>query len=422
VKFLGWTLIKFMPVAVLCCLVACAPPDEPLTINVAKEPQIIPFHPKVEYNMLVNNLFTERHQVKKKQQFTELLQGYKVSEAAWAKLNTLSRKQFDFKRVIAGKNYALYIRPDSVCSLKALVYEMNPVEFVIFHFNDSLRLEYCQKEIVTTERNVAGTIENNLSEAIRGLRVPHEVTNRLVDILGWQIDFQRLQKGDHFRLVYEEKSVDGKPFGVGDISGIYFRHGEKDYWAVPFDQGDGRDYFDLSGNSIRKAFLKYPIEFTHISSRYSLNRFHPVLKVNRPHFGTDLSAATGTPIRAVGDGVVTESGYNSGNGNYVKVKHNGTYATGYLHMSKIGKGIRPGGFVSRGQVIGKVGSTGWATGPHLCYRFWKNGVQVDALKVILPPDKPVRSESLANFECAVNETLSKIGTVNNPLQHALAIR
>jgi murein DD-endopeptidase MepM/ murein hydrolase activator NlpD len=181
------------------------------------------------------------------------------------------------------------------------------------------------------------------------------------------------------------------------------------------------DYFDLKGNSIRRAFLKYPIEFTHISSRYSLNRFHPVLKVNRPHLGTDLSATTGTPIRTVGDGTVIEAGYNGGSGNYVKVRHNGTYTTGYLHMSKIGQGIRSGVSVKQGQVIGYVGSTGWATGPHLCYRFWKNGIQVDGLKVEIPPAKPVKKEVLQNFNCVVYETVEKLKSPGDVQEYALAL-
>jgi len=372
--------------------------------------------------MLVNNLFSEQHRVKKNQQFGELLQGYKVSQAAWGQLNTLKRNQFDFRKVAVGNTYTLFINPDTVCSLKTLVYEMNQVEYVIFHFSDSLRLEYCQKEITIAEKNISGIIENNLSETISSQGISHELTNRFVDILGWQVDFYRLQKGDYFKIVYREKSVEGKPFGIGEILAIYFRHGDKDYWAVPFDQGEGTDYFDLSGNSIRRAFLKYPIEFTHISSRYSLNRFHPVLKVNRPHLGTDLSAATGTPIRSVGDGVVVEAGYNGGSGNYVKVRHNGTYTTGYLHMSRFGAGIKRGVSVKQGQVIGFVGSTGWATGPHLCYRFWKNGIQVDALKVQIPPAKPVKTEMMANYECSLNEAVKKIGLIANPIKNDLAAR
>jgi len=372
--------------------------------------------------MLLNNLFTEYHQVKRNQQFAELLHGYKLSPAAWLQLNALTRKEFDFRRVVAGNPYALLVNPDSVCSLKALVYEISAVDYVVFHFSDSLRLEYCQKEITISEKNISGVIETNLSETISKQGISHELTNRLVDILGWQVDFYRLQKGDHFKIVYQEKSVEGKPFGIGEVSAIYFKHGNKDFWAVPFSQGEGTDYFDLSGNSIRRAFLRYPIEFTHISSRYSLNRFHPVLKINRPHFGTDLAAATGTPIRSVGDGVVVEAGYNGGSGNYVKVRHNGTYTTGYLHMSRFGAGIKRGISVKQGQVIGFVGSTGWATGPHLCYRFWRNGIQVDALKIEIPPAKPVKTEMMANYECAMNEAVKKIGLIANPVHHDWAVR
>jgi murein DD-endopeptidase MepM/ murein hydrolase activator NlpD len=351
--------------------------------------QVSDFHPVTLYGILANNLFTESHRVTRNQQFADLLQGYKISSRAWQDLNSVSRNLFDFRKVRVGQPYSLFIQPDSVCSLKTLVYEMNQTDFVLFHFEDSLRIEYCSKEVHVEDRTVTGVIESTLSEAISDQGISHTLTNKLVDIMGWQIDFYRLQKKDSFKIVYQQSTVDGTPVNIENIIGIYFYHAARDYWAVPFDQGEGIDYFDLKGNSIRRAFLKYPIEFTHISSRYSLNRFHPVLKVNRPHLGTDLSAATGTPIRSVGDGTIVEAGYNGGSGNYVKVRHNGTYTTGYLHMSKIGQGIRSGVSVKQGQVIGYVGSTGWATGPHLCYRFWKNGIQVVGLKVEIPPAIPV---------------------------------
>lgn len=419
-KPLGKALILFCFAGAL-LLLSCAPPNKP-TEPIIIQTVLPVFNPEVQYSMLVNNLFTEQHRVKRNQQFADLLHGYKISQPSWQQLNSLTKKQFDFRKVVAGNPYALFIRPDSACSLQALVYEMNPVEYVIFHFNDSLRLEFCQKEVTITEKIVAGIIENNLSETISSQGISHDLTNRFVDILGWQIDFYHLQKGDHFKIVYQEKSVEGKPMGIASIAGIYFRHLDKDFWAVPFDQGEGTDYFDLSGQSIRRAFLKYPIEFTHISSRYTLKRFHPVLKVNRPHFGTDLAAATGTPIRSVGDGVVVQAGYNGGSGNFVKIRHNNTYTTGYLHMSRIGAGMRAGVSVKQGQVIGFVGSTGWATGPHLCYRFWKNGIQVDALKVVIPPAKPVRKERMANFECALEETMNRLNLVRNSFHEALAAR
>jgi murein DD-endopeptidase MepM/ murein hydrolase activator NlpD len=209
-------------------------------------------------------------------------------------------------------------------------------------------------------------------------------------------------------LIYEEDRVDDRPIRIGRILGVYFEHFGSPYYAFPFDQGDGVDYFDEGGKSLRKALLKYPIEFTSISSRYNLNRFHPVAKVFRAHLGTDFAAPTGTPIRSVGDGIVEEAQYKANNGNYVKIRHNGTYSTAYLHMSRIGAGIYPGVRVRQGQNIGYVGSTGLATGPHVCYRFWRNGVQVDALRVELPPSQPVKKEYLESFRCVKEELILRL--------------
>jgi murein DD-endopeptidase MepM/ murein hydrolase activator NlpD len=230
-------------------------------------------------------------------------------------------------------------------------------------------------------------------------------------VFGWQVDFQRLQKGDKFKLIFEEMQVEGNPFGIGEILGIYFEHSGNPYYAFPFDQGEGVDYFDEDGNSLRKALLKYPIEFTRISSRYNLSRFHPVAKVFRAHLGTDFAAPTGTPIRTVGDGIVEEAQYKGGNGNYVKVRHNATYSTAYLHMQHIATGMTPGAHVKQGQTIGYVGSTGLATGPHVCYRFWRNGVQVDALRVELPPSLPIRSDMTDAFAKVKNRLMHRLKSI-----------
>jgi murein DD-endopeptidase MepM/ murein hydrolase activator NlpD len=233
----------------------------------------------------------------------------------------------------------------------------------------------------------------------------------LVDVYAWQIDFFRIQKGDWFKVIYEEKLVDGQPVGVGKILAVQFKHEGRQFQAYYFDQGSGTDYFDEEGNSLRKAFLKAPLNFTRISSRYTPRRFHPVQKRWKAHLGTDYAAPTGTPIQTVGDGVVVEAGYNSGNGNYVKVKHNGTYTTQYLHMSRIAKGMRKGAHVKQGQTIGFVGSTGLATGPHLCFRFWKNGKQVDALKVEIPPSEPIESEHLDTFNQVKERYAQRLATI-----------
>ena len=353
--------------------------------------------PVVLYGMAVNNLHVVEDVVKRNQRFTDLLQGYHVSPTIQQQLSLVPRATFDFRRISANKKFTLIAEKDSLRSVRALVYEPNPIDYFIFHLKDSLHVEEGHRQVVTLEKEVAGVIGSSLSETIEKLGISHELTNRFVDIFAWQVDFQRLQKGDRFKLFYEEQQVEGQTIGIGKIQGVYFNHANHPYYAVPFDQGEGSDYFDEGGKSLRKALLKYPIEFTRISSRYSLNRFHPVDKVFRAHRGTDFAAPTGTPIRTVGDGIVVEAQYNAKNGNYVKIRHNGTYTTQYLHMSKIASGMKPGARVRQGETIGFVGSTGLATGPHLCYRFWRNGVQVDALRVELPPSQPVKEEFIHAF-------------------------
>jgi murein DD-endopeptidase MepM/ murein hydrolase activator NlpD len=367
--------------------------------------------PIVLFGMVVNDLHITEDVVKKNQRFTDLIDKYFIHPDVLRELNLLPRKTFDFRKISAGKKYTLVTEHDSLQSVKALIYEPNPIDYVIFHFKDSLLVEVCQREVTTLEKTMTGEIESSLSQTIEALGISHELTNKFVDIYAWQVDFQRLQKGDKFKLIYEENQVEEKPISIGNILAIYFEHSANGYYAFPFDQGDGSDYFDEEGKSLRKALLKYPIEFTRISSRYNRNRFHPVAKVFRAHLGTDFAAPTGTPIRSVGDGVIEEAQYKTNNGNYVKVRHNGTYTTAYLHMSKIGAGITPGTRVRQGQTIGYVGSTGLATGPHVCYRFWRNGVQVDALRVELPPSQPIKPENSVQFEKVKKELIQRLDLI-----------
>ena len=228
------------------------------------------------------------------------------------------------------------------------------------------------------------------------------------------MDFGALQKGDKFKVVYEEKLIDGAVVGVSDIKLAYFEHKGEQFHAIPFEQNGQLNFFDQEGNSLKKAFLRDPLKYTRISSRYNLKRFHPVQKRYKAHLGTDYAAATGTEIRSVGDGVVTEAKYTSANGNYVKIKHNGTYTTQYLHMSKIAKGMKPGQRIKQGQVIGYVGSTGLATGPHLCFRFWKNGKQEDWLREKIPPSEPISSANLVAFNTKKTESLQLLAAISLP--------
>lgn len=373
--------------------------------------------PNLLYGIVVDNYTVIEDKIKRNERLGDILEAYHVPANIIHQVSQLSRTIFDVRKIVPNKKYTLICNQDSLKTAKVLVYEPNPIDYIVFRFEDTLWVDVCKRDVVILEKSIAGEIRSNLSETIEELGISHELTNRFVDIFGWQVDFQRLQKGDKFKLIYEEAQVEGTSVGIKQINGIYFEHSGSPYYAFPFDQGEGTDYFDEDGKSLRKALLKYPIEFTRISSRYTMNRFHPVQRRWKAHLGTDFAAPSGTPIRSVGDGIIEEAQYKSNNGNYVKVRHNGTYTTQYLHMSRIAEGVRAGTKVRQGQTIGYVGSTGLATGPHLCYRFWRNGVQVDALRVELPPSQPVKKDYLESFDKVKQELTKKLELIPFPAQH-----
>ena len=380
-------------------------------------PEVI--EPKMLYGMILqDNHVVIEDKIKRNQFLGDILVEYNVPAKLIYQVSQLSRKIFDPRKITPNTKYTLICNQDSVTQAKALVYEPNAIDYIVFRFEDSLSVNVGQREVTTVEKTVSGVIYSNLSETMEKLGMPADLTDRFVDIFGWQVDFQRLQRGDKFKLIYEEQQVEGVTIGISKINGIYFEHFDHPYYAFPFDQGDGIDYFDEEGNSMRKALLKYPIKFTRISSRYNKNRFHPVQKRYKAHLGTDFAAPTGTPIRSVGDGIVLEAQYKSNNGNYVKIRHNATYTTQYLHMSKIASGLRAGDRVRQDQTIGYVGSTGLATGPHLCYRFWKNGVQVDALRIDLPASQPVKKDYLASFEEVKERLIEKLNIIPFPQEES----
>lgn len=353
--------------------------------------------PEMLYGMVIDSMIVIDDVIKPNQNLSEILTNYNVSFQVIDKLAKLSKDIFDVRKIIANKKYTLICSPDSLKTARCFVYEPNPLEYVVFNLEDSLHVYMGERDVTIAEKNITGEISTSLSDAMVEQGATPTLVNYFADIYGWQIDFFRLQRGDKFKLIFEEKRVGDQLVGYGNIIGAHFEHVGQSYYAIPFDQGEGVDYFDEEGKSLRKAFLKDPLEYTRISSRYSPRRFHPVQKRWKAHLGTDYAAPRGTPIRSVGDGTVIAAGYTRGNGNYVKIKHNGTYTTQYLHMSRFASGIKTGVRVRQGQNIGYVGSTGLATGPHLCYRFWKNGKQVDALKVELPPSQPIFEENVAEY-------------------------
>ena len=318
---------------------------------------------------------------------------YSISDLVQA-----SKGIFDVRKIIPGKKYNTFTSSDTTALLKYFVYEKDPVNYVVFNLDDSLKVFAGKKEIISKRSFKSAVIDNSLYMTLMEDDTSPELAIKLSKIFAWQIDFYHIQKGDNFKVIFEEQYVDSQFVGIGKIYGAYFNHYNKDYYAIPMIQDSIRQFFDENGNSLRKAFLKAPLEFARISSGFSRNRLHPVLGIHRPHLGVDYAAPVGTPVRSTGDGVVIEAGYSRGNGNYVKIRHNSVYMTEYMHFSRFGKGVRKGSRIKQGQVIGYVGRTGLATGPHLDYRFFVNGKAVNPLKVELPPSHPLKDELRAEFE------------------------
>ncbi len=364
--------------------------------SLASEP--LQMAPTILYGMVVDSFQVEEHAVKRNQSISDILLAYNVSHQTIFQLANLSKNVFDVRKIAPNKKYTvIYQEEDSFPSAKALVYEPNPEEYVVFNLKDSMKVYVEKKPVTIEERSISGTIQSSLYEEILKNGGTPELVDLVADMYGWQIDFTKIYPGDQFKVLYREKVVDGNAVGIQEIIGAELVHYNNPFLSIAFDQGDGVDYFDEEGKSLRKAFLRYPVKFTRISSRYTAKRYHPVQKRYKAHLGTDYAAPTGTPIYAAGDGVITKALYEKYNGRNVKIRHNGTYSTQYLHMNSIAKGIRAGMKVKQGQLIGYVGKTGLATGPHLCYRFWKNGRQVDAMKVDLPPSEPIKEDYLSNF-------------------------
>ena len=337
--------------------------------------------------------------VKRGENLSQILAEFNISPTTIDQLARKSKDVFNVKRINAKRNYFILHAQDSAQTARYFIYEPNEVEYVIYDLNGDLDVRLEKREVEVVERAIAGFIQSSLFESILAAGGNPQLVNHFADIYAWRLNLSRLQPGDSFKLIYDEKMVNGNTIGFGKIKAAYFEHEGKPLYAIAFDQdGKKSGYYDQDGKSLKKAFLREPLEYSRISSRFTMNRFHPVQKRYKPHLGTDFAAPRGTPIRTVGEGVVVEAAYTRGNGYFVKIKHNKTYTTQYLHMSRFAKGIKKGRRVVQGQTIGYVGSTGLATGPHLCYRFWKNGRQVDALKVKLPSAHPIDKKYMRAFE------------------------
>ncbi len=330
--------------------------------------------------------------VKNGDSFGELMLENKVDYPKIAKISTEYRDTFDVRKIQVGKPYIILKSKDTSATAQVFIYENDPINYTVVDFRDSVRAYTEKKQVKYREKEVSGIIETSLSDALVQQGIDYMVTHNLANVYAWTIDFSRLQKGDKFKVIYKEKFINDSIYaGSEAIEAAYFEHSGKPMYAFAYENDSLKsivDYFDEEANNLRRTFLRMPVEFGRLSSRYNLKRrIRYYGNRIRPHKGTDYAAPVGTPIMATANGTVTESTRRGGNGRYVKIRHNATYSTQYLHMKK--QNVRRGDFVKQGDVIGWVGMTGNTSGPHVCYRFWRNGRQVDPLKEDLPKAEPL---------------------------------
>lgn len=365
--------------------------------------------PVLMYGIPVDSFYLETGLVKNNEYLSEILNSRGVSMATIDKIARKSKPVFDVRKIKSGEKYTLFFEKDSARTARYFVYENSPVEYTVFELTDTLGIYQGKKNVENRLRTAQGVVKTSLWNTMVDNGLSPVLALDLSDIFAWTIDFFAIQRGDRFRVIYDEQFVDSTSIGIGTIYAVQFDHyGEANY-AFRFLQDDRYDYFDEKGTSLRKAFLKAPLKFSRISSRFSNSRMHPVLRIRRPHHGVDYAAPKGTPVMSIGDGTIVAKGYQKrGGGNYLKIKHNSVYTTTYMHLSGFAKGMATGKRVKQGQVVGYVGSTGLATGPHLDFRVAKNGSYVDPLKVKAPPVEPVKEENLARYNSLKDSLMTEL--------------
>ena len=380
---------RFIFLIIVLITFSCGEKQNETKIEVVKEKII------KEFGFTLNNFNVKKDTIESGDSFGLILEKNNLFYPKIYNIVQETKKVFDIRKINVGRPYTILSSKDSLNKPLVFIYQPNAVDYLVVSLGDSLWAEKKQKEIKLKEFEAMGSIKSSLAETMQELNLSPLLTNELSEIYAWNIDFFRLEKGDNFKIQYTSRYVDDSIYiGLNRIHNAFFEHRGKPFYAIEFETDSIRgmfEYFDDKGKNLRRAFLLSPVQFSRISSRYNLRRKIAYYGRVRPHYGTDFAAPVGTPIRSTADGRVVKSGYTKGNGYYVTVSHNATYSTQYLHMKK--RGLKVGTYVKQGDKIGEVGMTGFTSGPHVCYRFWKNGRQVDPLKQKLPEAKPI-SDSL----------------------------
>jgi murein DD-endopeptidase MepM/ murein hydrolase activator NlpD len=398
-------------ILILLTLISCKKEEKAKEVKpVVKKEAIVK-----EFGFTLNDFQVVHDTISSGDTFGKILgeQGYDA--AGIHNITEMIKDTFDLRDIRVGKPFTLLKDKKAPNALKVFVYQPDNLSYYVVDLRDSI--VHVKKEVkpVTIKRRViVAEIEGSLAETLNKAGASPALAHELSEIYAWSIDFFKIQKGDKFAVAVNEKYIDGTEYaGLENIEASYFEYKGEKIYAFPFRQDTTSkkfDYYDQEGKVLKSMFLKAPLKFSRISSRFSPRRFHPVQGRWKAHNGTDYAAPHGTPIMTTASGVVERTGYTAGNGNFVKVRHNGSYATQYLHMSKIL--VRQGQRVMQGDIIGKVGSTGLATGPHVCYRFWKNGIQVDALRQKLPNSEPMKEKHKARFNAYMTPLKKELDSIS----------
>ncbi len=365
--------------------------------------------PNLLFDIEVDNYTTEQGTIKSGQTLSVIFGQYGLSALATHNIEKAAEPVFKLNNIRAGKPYTVFLSSDSTRRLCHFVYEKDLTEYITFSFeNDTIVVSKGEKNVTIERRVGSGVIESSLWNSMVAQDMPPALAMELSDVFAWSVDFFGIQEGDSYNVIYDEKYVDTTRIGTGTIYGAWFEHMGKRYYAIPFAQGGKVTYWDEQGNSLRKQFLKAPLKYSRISSKFSNARMHPVLKIVRPHHGVDYAAPSGTPVYAVADGTIIYCGWASGGGNTIKIKHVRQMQTTYMHLKGFAKGISNGKRVSQGDLIGYVGSTGLSTGPHLDFRLHIAGKPIDPLKAPSEPTEPISTANREAFDAIKERIIAEL--------------
>ncbi|PAM96005.1 peptidase M23 [Flavobacterium sp. IR1] len=402
----------FVIIIALVSIISCNKTAEKVETKIIKPKQPT----KIEFGFNYADYNIVQDTIKKGDSFGSLLQSQNIGNKKVYDIVAQIKDSFNVRTIRYNKPYTILRSKNKASQLQVFIYQPDALTYYVIDLRDSIAKAYKKVKPVTFKRKIiGGVLKSSLSETLGNESVETALASRITKVFSWSIDFFKLKKGDRYGLIFNERFINGKVYdGVEDLEAAFFEYKGKIIYAFPFEKDtvSGKvEYYDDQGRTLKNFFLKTPIKFSRITSRFTMNRFHPVQHTWKAHKGTDYAAPTGTPISTTASGVVETTGYTAGNGNFVKVKHNGTYSTQYLHMSKIL--VKRGQRVTQGQTIGLVGSTGLASGPHVCYRFWKNNVQVDALRLNLPTGESLTGRDKERFSKQIEPLKRELDSIGN---------